>query len=186
MEELDSLNSLKTKFARKYKRTFKKIESCQREEEALAMTNDMYLDLMQRVLKMSGIERGTQLLLRLQEKRQESERSNSSGSDEKSGGNQIDEKIKESIDSVSESLLVLEYQLEEGQYVKQNKSKFKQNRGIINKVPKATNLPLEKVAPVKKREKKLASKTDIELDTEKTMTDLKDGPWGSDEIERFI
>lgn len=110
--ELHSLNSLKAKFSRKYKRTFKKIEACQREEQALQMTNAMYLDLMQKVLKMAGVERGQALLERLAEKRE-----SSSAGGEQEEENQIDEKIKESIHSVRESLKALEDQLEQGQYV---------------------------------------------------------------------
>ena len=91
-----------------------------------------------------------------------------------------------------ESLKVLEYQLEEGHYVKNGKrNNIKQDRPVIHpviqKVPKlVTNLPVEKVAPMRKREKKLASKTDVELDTKRTVTGYQDGPWGQDEIDRFI
>ena len=41
--ELNSLNSLKTKFSQKYKRTFKRVEGCQNQEECLSMADNMYL-----------------------------------------------------------------------------------------------------------------------------------------------
>ncbi len=65
MSELNSLNSLKTKFTAKYKRNFKKVEACQDQNECLSMTNDMYLETMQRVLKTVGVERGAVLLEKL-------------------------------------------------------------------------------------------------------------------------
>ena len=67
-DELNSLNALKVKFSRKYKRTFKKIEECADKDECLAMTNEMYLGLMLRVLKTAGVDRGAILLQKLQDK----------------------------------------------------------------------------------------------------------------------
>ena len=52
------LNALKAKFSRKYKRTFRKVEECSDKDECLAMTNEMYLSLMQRVLKTAGVDQG--------------------------------------------------------------------------------------------------------------------------------
>ena len=56
---------MKTKFSNKYKRTFKKVEECSDKEECLTMTSEMYLGLMQRVLKTAGVERGAVLLQKL-------------------------------------------------------------------------------------------------------------------------
>ena len=72
------------------------------------MSNEMYLDLMQRVLKMAGVDRGQALLERLAQKREHV----SSLAD--SEDDQMDKKIKESINSVRESLKTLEDQLEQG------------------------------------------------------------------------
>ena len=63
--ELDSLNTLKVKFSKKYKRTFKQIEASKSEEECTQITTDMYLELMLRVLKTAGVDRTTVLLERL-------------------------------------------------------------------------------------------------------------------------
>ena len=85
VNELNSLNSLKTKFSVKYKKVFKKVEACQNEEECLSLTNDMYLELMQRVFKTAGTDRGTVILEKLLEKRDQIE-SSVSGTQEKDGG----------------------------------------------------------------------------------------------------
>ena len=69
------------------------------------MTNDMYLNLMQRVLKTAGSERGTVLLEKLQERK---EATSSSSNEEKSDEYKADEKIKLSINFVRESLRALE------------------------------------------------------------------------------
>ena len=53
---------MKAKFSRKYKRTFRKVEECSDKDECLAMTNEMYLSLMQRVLKTAGVDQGAVLL----------------------------------------------------------------------------------------------------------------------------
>ena len=64
------------------------------------MAQDMYLDLMQKVLKMAGVERASALLERLEKKREEQGYSSANSSH----GNEIENRIKESIHSVRESL----------------------------------------------------------------------------------
>lgn len=66
---MESLNSLKTKFTQKYRRTFKRVEASKNQEDCLSMTSDMYLELMQRVLKTAGVDRGAVLLEKLQARR---------------------------------------------------------------------------------------------------------------------
>ena len=85
--ELEHLNKLKSKFTQKYKNTFQKAEACNNEEECFSLTNELYLQLMQRVLKTVGVDRGAVLLEKLQEKRGEIESSVSGSGEAKEGDN---------------------------------------------------------------------------------------------------
>ena len=98
---------------------------------------------------MAGVERGTALLARLA---QGKEAWSSSDNEEKIGMNQSDDKIMDSINSVRESLNLLEGTLEAGQ----NKQ-TKHSTGTVQ-----INLTHEKTGLKKKREQKLMVKARVE------------------------
>ena len=110
----------------------------------------------------------------------------------------IDEKIKESINSVKESLKELENQLEEGKLV-QTRLNFGGTQTGLQKV----NLSFEKPPPQKKRVTKAAAKADALVEkssADDTVTQeftenqqkskgqvkMRGGPWGVDEEQKFI
>ena len=170
-KELDSLSQLKVNFSRKYKRTFKAIEACKSEAKANQMAQDMYLELMQKVLKKAGVDRASALLERLEKKRKEQGYS----SDGDSNGDEIEHRIKESIHSVRESLENLKNRLEQNKHIELEQE--------IERPKKAKYKTRDEEMRMKKRELKLEAKKEKKLAEEQNH---KGGSWSPDEIQRFI
>ena len=116
------------------------------------MTNEMYLSLMQRVLKTAGVDQGAVLLQKLQDKKAEVA-SSSHASDEEQVEREIDKQIRDSINSVKASLKELENQLEEGKYVQTTL-----NFGEQPEAKQKISLTYEKPPPPKRRVQKAAAK----------------------------
>ena len=154
------------------------------------MTNEMYLSLMQRVLKTAGVDQGAVLLQKLQDKKAEVA-SSSHASDEEPVEREIDKQIRDSINSVKASLKELENQLEEGRYVQTTlnfgeQPEAKQKISLTYEKPPPPKRRVQKAAAKEISQKAVANQNSQKSQNSDKKPEIRGGPWGIDEQNKFM